>query len=346
MVIRKLARDPARLDALDLFRQLDVGSTTAVGDPERVERFLATIREPLQQALSTDSTVHGSRAQALFGSLVVALDGCELLLQLDSGEVFANGDDVKAGDFLVVLRDGRRLMVEVKSLGPRNQVGPLRLSAAEMAGLRRFADLIGAEPFVAGLFSALGEWALVPADAFGVDEHGRLAVDLFGAMQASEMNALGDVMLGVVPPVQLDLLPDKSEPRDVDADGVAHFTIGAAELRVGGELMVDDDERRLAMFLLRFNQWPGREGSEVDGRTLLRLSLVCEPEERSPGQRFEIIGRLSSMYTRWFDQTTRGPDGQVTSLQMTVEPGILPTLVPSDFKSARLPLWRFEVKPT
>src|SRR4051794_13290040 len=104
MVMRKLGRQPARLDTLDLFRQLDAG-TGPINDPARVEAFLSEVRAPLSQALSTDSTVHGWRAQALFASLVVALDGCELLFTVDSGEVFVDGDDVKPPDYLLVLRD-------------------------------------------------------------------------------------------------------------------------------------------------------------------------------------------------------------------------------------------------
>lgn len=339
--MRKLGRQPARLDSLELFRQLDVGGVGHLSDPARVEAFLAAVREPLSQALSTESTVHGWRTQALFGSLVVALDGCELLMTIDSGEVFVDGDDVKPPDYLLVLRDGRRLLVEVKSVASSNPMAPVRLSGAEMAGLRRFADLTGAELFVACLFRAIGEWALVPAGAFEPDERGRYAVEVLRAFQTSEMSALGDVMLGVVPPLRFDVLPDQSKPHYVAPDGMAHFTIGAVELRIGDELMVDETERKLAMFLLWFNQWQSRQEADVDGTTLRRVSFICEPEERTPGQGFEIVGKLSSMYTRWFDTATRDGDGRVSALQMAVEPGILPALLPADFASPRLPLWRF-----
>lgn len=344
MVMRKLGRQPARLDALELFRQLDAG-TGPINDPARVEAFLSEVRDPLSQALSTDSTVHGWRAQALFASLVVALDGCELLFTVDSGEVFVDGDDVKPPDYLLVLRDGRRLLVDVKSISPGRPTGPLRLSQAEMAGLRRFADLVGAELCIAGLFTTMGEWVLVPDRAFELDGRGRYSVDLLRAFQTSEMSALGDVMVGVRPPLRFDLLPDLSHPRQVGTDGTAHFTIGAVELRVGGELMVDPPERRLAMFLLCFNTWAFHQEADVDGQTLQRVSFVCEPEQPTPGQGFEIVGRLSSMYTRWFDAATRDEKGDVASLEMHVEPGVLPSLLPADFSSPRLSLWRFTLSP-
>lgn len=310
-----------------------------------MEAFLSQVREPLSQALSTESTVHGWRTQSLFGSLVVALDGCELLFTVDSGDVFVDGDDVKPADFLLVLRDGRRILVEVKTIPPGKPTGPLRLSRAEMAGLRRFANLVGAELFIAGLFTAIGEWVLVPGGAFEVDDDGRYYVDLLRAFQASEMNALGDVTLGVVPPLRLDLLPDSSRPHQVESDRRAVFTVGAVELRVGDQVMVEPQERRLAMFLLWFNHWTFRQDAEVDGRTLRRVSFVCEPEEPTPEQGFEIVGSLSSMYTRWFDLVTRDEDGSVASLEMRAEPGVLPSLLPANFSSPRLPLWRFTLVP-
>ncbi len=244
MVMRKLGRQPARLDSLELFRQLDTSTGGLVSDPVRVESFLTKVRAPLSQALSTESTLYGWWAQALFGILVVALNGCELLFTVDSGEVFVDGADVKPADFLVVLRDGRRLLVDVKNIPPSKPTGPIRMSTAEMRGLQRFADLVGAELFIAALFAAMGEWVLVPATAFDSDERGRPTVELLRAFQMSEMSSLGDLMLGVVPPLRLDLLPDESKPHKVACDGTAQFTIGAVEVHVGGELMVDDVERR------------------------------------------------------------------------------------------------------
>jgi hypothetical protein len=341
VALRKLRRQPARFDSLDLFRQLDTPSGGAISDPARIEAVFAQICGPLSQALSTESTVQGWRTQALFGSLVVALDGCELLLSVDSGEMFTEGEEIKPPDFLLVLRDGRRLLVEVKGVPPSKPTGSLRLPAKEMRGLQRFSDLMGIDLFVAGFLAAFREWVLVPSSAFEVDPSGRYVVDVRRAFQTNEMAALGDVMLGVVPPIRLDLLPNESVAHDVAPDGTARFTIEKAELRIGGQLMVEKAERRLAMFLLRFNQWAGREEQEIDGSTIRRLSFVCEPEQRASGHEFEIVGKLSSMYTRWFDEATCNDKGEILALQTSVEPGVLPALLPVDFTSANLPLWRF-----
>jgi len=91
------------------------------------------------------------------------------------------------------------------------------------------------------------------------------------------------------------------------------------------------------------SKWISRQEVEVDGKTLRRISFVCEPDETTPGQGFEIVGKLSSMYTRWFDIATRDNQGKTSALQMPVQPGVLPALLPANFRSPRLPLWRFTI---
>ncbi len=345
MVLRKMKRSPAKLDGLELFRQLDEGGDTPLRDPARLDAVLQQVGEGVREALAAPSTVHGWRAQALFASVVVALDGCQLLMTLDSGEVFIDGEDVKLPDYLLVLRDGRRLLVEVKNVPPTKPAGPVTMSAAEMNGLRRFGGLHGGELHVACLFSALGRWALVPVDAFGRDEQGRYALGVEAALKADRLSETLDVvMVGLVPPLRLDLIADPSKPRHVAADGETQFEVGGVQLWAGGQRMVEEDESRLAMFLLRFGSWPVQQEADVDGHLLRKVSFICAPEEPTPGQGFEVIGTLSSMFARWFDAATRDGD-ELLGLQMPVDPGVLRDLLPAAFGSPRLPLWRFPLVP-
>lgn len=66
------------------------------------------------------------------------------------------------------------------------------------------------------------------------------------------------------------------------------------------------------------------------------------PSEPVPGQPFEIVGSLSSMYSNWFDLATRDQDGNVLALDTEV---VLPTLLPHDWESDELRLWRLKVQP-
>ena len=77
---------------------------------------------------------------------------------------------------------------------------------------------------------------------------------------------------------------------------------------------------------------------------LRTVSFVASPADAVSNQEFQIVGRLSSMYTRWFSQATS--DGaSVTALQVPVEPGALKSIIPYDFDSDRLRMWRFNLQP-
>lgn len=140
--MQKLGRSPEKLEPLEMFRRLDQPSRSRINEGTRIDAVMARAAAGLQTALDTPSTVHGWRAQSMFESLVVALDGCELLTTVDHGQIFYDGDPIKPADLFVVLRDRRRLLIDVKSLPPNKHRGEVTLSAAEWRGLQRFGDLM------------------------------------------------------------------------------------------------------------------------------------------------------------------------------------------------------------
>lgn len=82
-------------------------------------------------------------------------------------------------------------------------------------------------------------------------------------------------------------------------------------------------------------RWIVDHVADVDGKVLRKTSFVAAPPEPVADQEFQIVGRLSSMYARWFVAATS--DGEhVTALQATVDPGTLKSLIPHDFSSDRL----------
>lgn len=97
MTMKKLPRQSARLGSLSLFAAVDAPQPGAGGiaDPRRVQAALDTVRVGLEEALATESTLHGWRTQNLFAAVVVALDGCELLKEEDEGVAFYDGEKIK-----------------------------------------------------------------------------------------------------------------------------------------------------------------------------------------------------------------------------------------------------------
>lgn len=329
--MRKQLRKPAELGSLDLFRQVDRGGTASLLDnAERMTHFLAEIETGLKTSLSKASTIHGWRTQALFASLLVALDACELLMVVDQGEVFYDGESVKPPDYLVVLRDGRRLLVEVKLVAPSVSIKASSMSAAELTALSRFAGLLEAELYVASLFATSNHWALNRAADF-IQVKQRMELPFEAAMKLNEFGILGDMMLGIEPEIRLDLLPDPHEENRKVAEDQYKFTVGAATLSLGGNPTVGEAEWRLGWFLLLHSQWPVDEEFELNGDSVVSKSWIARPEFISnPDEGLELIGPLSRMYTNHFIWQTTGEDG-VTALDVDVEPGILPALIPQGF---------------
>lgn len=119
MPLKKSSRKPDELDSLSLYATLAVDSNDSrlVGVPERIDEVLGRIRAGLMAATSHPSTVYGWHAQNFFGALVAALDGVGLLKEEDNGVSYAAGQRIKIPDWSVVLKDGRRILVEVRAWG-------------------------------------------------------------------------------------------------------------------------------------------------------------------------------------------------------------------------------------
>lgn len=157
------------------------------------------------------------------------------------------------------------------------------------------------------------------------------------------MNDIGDEWIGIAPPISLAIRPEQPSP--IDEDGEVDFTVGAVELLVGGRPMQSSQERSLAVFMLMYGDWAAEELADVQDGSLQSVAFVASPKEPVPGQGFEFVGRLSSMYTRLFLEATQDQGGQVTALDMEPHPGFLPILLPRNFKSPHLPIWRFHLRP-
>jgi Holliday junction resolvase len=341
MVLKPVKRDPTRLEMADVFRRIDRGGGP-IGDPRRIDDFLNSLRGPLGDVVTAPTVVRGLRAQAMFASLVVALDGCKMMMTTDSGELFVD-EPAKAADFLLVLRDGRRLVVEVKSFTLKLPSDLIKVTAKELLRLQRFADMLDAELFIAVFMTSIGHWALVPASESSEGRGGHFAITVERAFMVDHMNDLGDEWIGIAPPIRLAMLPE--QPSTIDEGGEAEFTVGAVELFVGGSPMQTSQDRKLAAFMLMYGDWAAEEFVDVQDGSLRSMAVVAEPKEPVPGQGFEFVGRLSSMYTRLFLDATQDEGGQVTALDTEARPGFLPTLLPRNFESPQLPIWRFHLRP-
>jgi len=240
MVLQKLPRNAA-MDGVDLYRRLDQpGSTGGLADPARVDAVLDEVRRSLLADLGTEPTVRGWRAQALFASLVAALDECDLMTLVDTGDIYFEGASVKPSDYFLHLRSGQRILVDVKSVELRGDdplAMPVKFGAVEVERMRRFGELFGADVYLALYYPSMPLWTLVRLDDLRAGPGGGPRILVRDSLFQNQLSLLGDLYVGIESPLELVLRPDFSMPNHVDSSGRAEFTVGAVELRIGGRTL-------------------------------------------------------------------------------------------------------------
>lgn len=343
--MKKVGREPQRLETLNLFAVLQSGSEGALDDPANRQSFLTQVDSGLTSALNSESTLHGIRVQTMFRGLVANLESVKMIKEEDAGECYYKSpDEILVPDFRVVTDKGDTLLIETKNHFAKDPVKRYRIRQADVQALRRYADLSGVPLRFAIYWAAMNQWTLNDPKRFTVN--GDYAeIELFQAMKESEMASLGDFSIGTEYPITLRLNADLSKPRETTTEGHVIKTIGDADIMIGDVLVEDKTEKNIALYLMMYGKWVYDGGHlELDDQGL-PVAAVHEvtPEESFPNQGFEIIGSLSSLYSHVYNSLTL--EGRSVSKLNVKEPAALAPIIPRDFEGKRLKLWRLILQP-
>ncbi|MBF0724052.1 hypothetical protein [Sanguibacter inulinus] len=345
MSLEKLPRNAA-MDGIDLYRRLDTSARdTEIADPARVDAVVGDIRATLLRDLRVESTVNGWRTQALFASLIASLDSCNLMTFVDTGDIYFDGDSVKAPDYFLSLKDGRRLLVDVKAVrGPRKASldEAVKFSASEVRRLRRFGELYGVDVFLAIYHSEMFIWSLVSIDDLDRGVGGGFRISLHDCIMLNQFSILGDVQVGSEFPIEMVIRSDGEKWRDVGDDGRIEFTIGAVDFFVASEPLVLRHEKSLAYFLMMYGGWDVDRVDSVSEEGVVEIRFSALPEERDLAP--QMHGPLSTMHSRRYDLATKTSLG-VVALDVQEGLGDFEALLPQDYQSITFPIWRFVLKP-
>jgi hypothetical protein len=308
----------------------------ALNDPSLVERFIADAAPKLKEALADPALIHGSRTERLFEATVLSLGHFRLLKTEDVGRVHA-ADTCRAPDFRVVLDDGEQWLVEVKNVRSKEPFKQkTQMSAAYLASLQTYADMVGAPLKLAIFWSLWNIWTVISPDRFR-RPNGGLRVKMKDAVLANESEKLGEVIIMTKPPLRLVLGAATDMPRSLSAEGLANFIIGSAKLYSGDVELTDPRDRKLAEVLLFYGEW-STEGplAITDGGEFAGVQFVATPEEPSD-QGWDGIGWASRIFSRYYATQTIDGD-QVIQLHGEAAPDWFAPLSDWDFKNSKLPL--------
>jgi hypothetical protein len=104
-------------------------------------------------------------------------------------------------------------------------------------------------------------------------------------------------------------------------------------------------EESLAWFFINYGNWVEDEAPAViEEGQLISFEIPFIPQERAnPDQLFEVIGFLSQMISRQYNELT-APEGHINFLSPERQPDQLGILIPLDYKGRTLPLWKFRLQ--
>ena len=315
-----------------------------IRDHANQEALLVDLGKQIEANRSNDILIHGLRIQTMFAYVAAALGTCRLIKEEDAGDLYYVESEIRAPDFRIVTLEGRQFLVEVKNCHSLDR--DYRFTRVYLDSLKAYAGILETEFFIAIYWSQLKMWTLLSPEDFEL--RGNVyVIAVSEAMKRNNMSMLGDCWIGTIPSLTLRFLSDPAKPRSVDASGQAEFTIAGAELYCGEQVVEDPLERQLVWFFMNYGSWPGHELSpEVREGEFISIGFRVEPEGRSnPDEAFELVGVLSQMVSRQFNDIT-APEGSVKLLSPERDPDTLGVLIPPGYEGKALPLWRLIPSPS
>lgn len=332
--MRRRQRSSEKFDAIRLLDTLARARGIRLNQTSDQSTVLDALREVASQAPQNEILLHGARTQSMFAYVAGALGHCDIIKEEDAGELYSARTSIAVPDFRILTSEGDEFFVEVKNCHETGVHHRYRLTKDYLDKLREYANVFKRDLRIAIYWSRYKLWSLVSADAFEFDGvHYSLSMNQ--CMKRSEMRILGDGMVATVPPIIFRVMSDPNEPRHVDPDGKAPFTIGAVQFICGGRWVQDPLEQKLAWFLLSYGCWDTDESeAKVEDGQLIWMQTVAG-KETVEGQEFATLGFLSQMISSQFNELTT-QEGRVSRLIPSSDPHALGIVIPADFKGKAL----------
>jgi hypothetical protein len=336
--IQPIPRDPLRFDLLQLFSAHLADRSGTLQDASAQGDFVASLGQPLTDAVTNPTLLRGLRTEALFEALVVSLGRIELIKHEDVGAAWTARRGLKIPDYRIVLPDSTTFLAEVKHFhqgdNPRKAFS---LSRNYLTSLRTYGELVGCPVKLAVYWAQWNVWTLVPLSAFKAGR--RPSLSMLRAVKVNEMGIFGDVHVATRFPLRIRIVADPARERTVGDDGAVAFRIARVEMYCADQRLTGRDWN-IAMWFMLYGNWEEEATAEITDGELVAVNVTRTPQE-DHRQGLESIGTLSGLFSSMYLSSTSDAD-RVTRLGIKVVPGSLGSLIPDDYQSDALPLWRIK----
>lgn len=341
--MKRIERYPEKFEVIDIFENMARKKGLKLSESHSHNDFIAALTESFHESKDNPIIIHGRRIESMFEHLVASLGKSILIKREDSGEICSLDPDIRPPDFRIVLDDRTDILVEVKNCHKTDPNYRFPLKQTYATAIESYAKLFGREVYIAIFWSRWRKWTLLRLGSFTTNEE-RLSISFLEAFKNNEMALLGDIMIATTPPLSMRVITDPTKPRCVDESGRVRFTIGGVEFYCGGTKIDDKFEQNLAFYFMLHSNWVESEPeAKIQDGDLIYFDFVTEPEEPLPGQQFQVLGFLSEMIARNYNDLTASEAG-IDRLSPLIDPDSLGILIPQDYKGKQLPLWRFRLE--
>jgi len=342
--MKQIPRDPFRFDLFKLLAKHGHDNNSDLANPSTLASFIQTVKESISKSLANDILRYGLHTEAMFSSMVLSIGSVKLLKHEDASDVYSEIEGINVPDFRLVLSDDSHVFVEVKNYYQGNDpFKQFTMNIEYLDGLIHYAHIMGARLLIAVFWAKLGLWTLVQPSAFKVIRN-RYELSFVDAYSQNEMVILGDQHIGTKYPLRTIFYGEKISSQLSGNTEDVLVRITNVKLFCSDHELIDKNEISIAMYFMLYGKWIEREPIWNDDGHSISIEHIFEPEEYL-NQGFEFIGSLSQMFAKYYVHATTS-DGVVNDLFTNVSPGELGKLIPDDYKSKSLPLWRISQYPS
>ena len=337
--------EPKPFELLEELGKFSLESGVPLNHPQAVPKFATFAEDVLSKSLANPALLHGKRTEAMFEAMLVSLGGYSLLKSEDSGRVYPK-EDFQAPDFRAVLPDGTQWLIEVKNVYIHDPMGQKKrlMTRAYRQKLENYASATGGQLKLAVYWARWGIWTLVSPER-SLDGEGNLTLDLKTGLVMNELGQLGDRTIGTRPPIRFRLESVQNSTNQMTPDGLFKFTISNARIYSDEDEILDPTEKQIAWMFMLYGNWKEVDGPQsfMEGGQLTAVEFQWEPEARLNAG-FEVIGTLSSMFSRYYAEQTL-ENRKVMQFHAPSRPGWFEPLVMPNYEKKALPLWMFNLQP-
>tara|TARA_R100001143_G_scaffold62683_1_gene66686 strand:- start:981 stop:2024 length:1044 start_codon:yes stop_codon:yes gene_type:complete len=343
-VIIKLDRQPEKFETFELFATFCARNSIDLNAIDSLDRVVDLFQQSIQGNIKNLNLIYGKRTESMFAFVASGCGRCILVKQEDGGEIYCN-EEISIPDFRVVLDDNTTTLVEVKNFHKDITKNAFKLTKKYFDGLKTYSRLCNAELRIAIYLSQMNKWILLSPSDFKEHEE-TYEIAILDAFKKDEMSLLGDMSVATTAPLEIYFEADQSKPISLNEEtGQILFTTKNVTFGCNGKELNSDAEKALCFSFANYGNWRQKEPVLVMNENLPIGALFrFEPECPTEGQGFEILGSISSLLSNMYKSITEN-QGEVIATKVNTAPQNFHALIPLDYKSENLPLWRFTLQP-